>query len=262
MGWKATEAVWNHSKSTGAARLVMLCLAKHANDHGACYPSLKTIAELTAVSRRQVSRAVKELHEAGEIRYIPGNGRGNRSHYVILLPIGKDDTVSSNSAEKDDMVSKKGDTMSRKDDMVSRKDDTMSPESIKNHKESIYESGRTHGGISEKVDNGLNRPDPDRIALETDMLSAITAVVKTVYVPHENKKDFEGARDALIELGITPEQVTAFKDWWRDNGYYDGPPALKTLRDEIKASINGAGAYHDDLDDFQAYDEPMEVSDG
>lgn len=43
----------------------------------------------------------------------------------------------------------------------------------------------------------------------------------------------------LLENGITEDQVFAFREWWKKNGYYDGKPALATLMAEIENAISG-----------------------
>lgn len=115
----AYRAVWEHSEAQGSARLVLLCLAEHADEDGRCWPSIPRISEMTQVSKRQVSRVLKQLEEDGEISYKPGDGRGNHSQYVILLPIVKGDMVSPNEPKKDDMVSERVTSHPEKDDTMS-----------------------------------------------------------------------------------------------------------------------------------------------
>jgi DnaD/phage-associated family protein len=107
------------------------------------------LANLTKVSRRQVSRALKQLCDKGEIEYEPGDGRGNRSRYRITLSPKKDDTMSSYSQkdtlEKDDILSTKDDMVSKRMTSDTGKDDTMSSrtviepsiESNNNHKNGV-----------------------------------------------------------------------------------------------------------------------------
>lgn len=127
MSIEAYKAVWSESRAQGSARLIMLCIADHADKAGVAWPSEKTMAKETLVSERQVMRVIPQLIEMGElvIEERP-HGRGNTAVYRITLPsltTGKDDTMSPITD------SEKGDTMSRKGDMVSRKGDTMSPPS-------------------------------------------------------------------------------------------------------------------------------------
>lgn len=142
MSIEASNTVWKLSKSKGAARLVILCIANHINKDGVAWPTIGTIAEYTQVSERQVSRAIAQLEQDGEIEIVEkGDGRGRSTVYKITI---KDDTMSPFKTKeeqiKDDMVSVKDDISSKKGDTMSVKGDTMSSqslESLNNHNESL-----------------------------------------------------------------------------------------------------------------------------
>lgn len=59
-------AVWNHSKASPAAKLVLLAIADHQGERGA-WPSEATLARVTGMSERSVRRKVVELVELGEL---------------------------------------------------------------------------------------------------------------------------------------------------------------------------------------------------
>jgi len=165
MSIEATNLVWSKSRAKGSARLVLLCIANHINQEGVAWPSVRKISDDTAVSERQVSRAISDLEEMGEIRVVEkGDGRGRSTIYRITLKGDissiKDDTLSikgdmvspNAQTEKGDMVSLKGDISSIKDDTLSIKGDTMSPQSLeplKNHYEPLREYPPTPQGVSD-----------------------------------------------------------------------------------------------------------------
>lgn len=131
----ASKAVWEYSKSKGAARLVMLCLAYHMNDEKReAWPGMATIIKETGVSKRQVERAIEQLSSDKEIEVVGGGlGRGNAYTYRFLIPVqwpqpepqkpkvatGKGDTMTPYSPNG------KGDTVTQKGDILSQKGDTM-----------------------------------------------------------------------------------------------------------------------------------------
>ena len=80
-----------------------------------------------------------------------------------------------------------------------------------------------------------------------EMVAAIAGVVKTTLAIGMNSDDFERVADALIEQGMTPEQVGSFGKWWKRNGHYEGKPALKSLLGEIK---NVVVKQEEDFGDF------------
>lgn len=71
LSYQAVRAVLAHSKSHLSSRLVLLCIAEHANEFGtSSYPSLKTICREANLDRRGVCRAIADLERLGEILVI------------------------------------------------------------------------------------------------------------------------------------------------------------------------------------------------
>jgi hypothetical protein len=74
MSAKATNWVWEESQSTGSARLVLLALADWANEKGVCFGSYRGLAKKTRLSVATVTRSLRELEAAGEVKQLePGN---------------------------------------------------------------------------------------------------------------------------------------------------------------------------------------------
>lgn len=67
MSIQVMNAVWQHSKSSGRARLVLLAIADHQGEIGA-WPSISTIAKMVNASERSVQRDIQELQKLGELR--------------------------------------------------------------------------------------------------------------------------------------------------------------------------------------------------
>ena len=66
MGIQVSNAVWQHSKSEGRARLVLLAIADHQGEIGA-WPSIATLARMVNASERSVQRDIQTLVELGEL---------------------------------------------------------------------------------------------------------------------------------------------------------------------------------------------------
>ena len=74
MSAKATNWAWEESQSTGSARLVLLALADWANEKGICFGSYRGLAKKTRLSVATVTRSLRELEEAGEVKQLePGS---------------------------------------------------------------------------------------------------------------------------------------------------------------------------------------------
>lgn len=83
------SAVWQHSRSEGRARLVLLAIADHQGEIGA-WPSIATIAKMVNASERSVQRDIQELQKLGELRVevqaAPTHGQYKSNLYWVTLP--------------------------------------------------------------------------------------------------------------------------------------------------------------------------------
>lgn len=81
MSIKLMSAAWELDIPS-AEKMVLLCLADYAGDHGAaCWPSIETIARKCSKSVRAVQYAIKALEEAG---WLLIEGRKNDSNIYHL----------------------------------------------------------------------------------------------------------------------------------------------------------------------------------
>ncbi|HEY8980488.1 MAG TPA: hypothetical protein VIU15_12975 [Streptomyces sp.] len=85
-----TELVWSRSRAKRGSLLVMLALAREADDRGWVSLSLEQIAKLARLSARAVTNCLPELSALGELSYTPGSGRAVTNRYSLLL--GASDT--------------------------------------------------------------------------------------------------------------------------------------------------------------------------
>ena len=89
MSIQTMQAVWQHSKSEGRARLVLLAIADHQGEIGA-WPSIATLAKMVNASDRSVQRDIAELHRLGELDVQIQNAPTNRQYksnlYWVKLP--------------------------------------------------------------------------------------------------------------------------------------------------------------------------------
>jgi hypothetical protein len=89
MSIQTMQAVWQHSRSEGRARLVLLAIADHQGEIGA-WPSIATLARMANTSDRSVQRDIAELHKLGELDVQIQNAPTNRQYksnlYWVKLP--------------------------------------------------------------------------------------------------------------------------------------------------------------------------------
>ena len=65
MSVQAMTWAWAVECPNGTAKLVLLCLANYADEHGSCFPGQKKIAEQCGVCLRTVKDALARLEQAG-----------------------------------------------------------------------------------------------------------------------------------------------------------------------------------------------------
>lgn len=81
----ATELIWSQSKSCRGSRLVMLALARKADDDGKATLTLDEISALTRLTPRSITKCLGELAKLGELSHERGGGASNPNTYSILL---------------------------------------------------------------------------------------------------------------------------------------------------------------------------------
>ncbi|MEU9120551.1 hypothetical protein AB0C96_11940 [Streptomyces sp. NPDC048506] len=84
----ATELIWSQSKSCRGSRLVMLALAREADDDGKATLTLDEISTLTRLTPRSITKCLGELERLGELSHERGGGASNPNTYSILLCSG------------------------------------------------------------------------------------------------------------------------------------------------------------------------------
>src|SRR5918911_5044637 len=98
MSIKVMSRVWEESRQSGGALLVLLAIADFADDAGVAFPSIRTLARKARLSGRQVQRVIAQLVQDGELSVEAGQGRGGSHRYRVL-------TGATRSAAGDDRMS-------------------------------------------------------------------------------------------------------------------------------------------------------------
>ena len=128
MSISTVAQVRSASKSTRSARTLLLIIASHVNpDTGWAWPSLDTLAQETALTRRHVIRLITQLEALGELEVRRGHGRGHVNFYRVLVTPAE--TAPAAPGEKVTSATRKGDISSRE------KVTSMSPKSKRERKE-------------------------------------------------------------------------------------------------------------------------------
>ena len=95
MSVKIMSDVFENSKTVGNTRLVLLCLADCANDEGACWPSIRKIAQKANLSEPMTKKHLNALIATGVVRREERedhSGRQTSNFYTVdVAKIGDDE---------------------------------------------------------------------------------------------------------------------------------------------------------------------------
>jgi hypothetical protein len=85
MSWQFQDQVWENGRLTSTQKLVGLCLARHADKTGKCWPSIGRIMEKCSLSDRAVQKAIKALEVLEVISITEKGGRNGVNIYHFSL---------------------------------------------------------------------------------------------------------------------------------------------------------------------------------
>ena len=107
MAFSDYDPAWKDERvTTSAERLVLLAIARYANDeHGRAWPSAATIARCTHLSRRWVIKTLASLREKGLISKVGTGPRGTGSYVLSLNSTSERDSLLENSTSERDSPS-------------------------------------------------------------------------------------------------------------------------------------------------------------
>jgi len=90
------QCVWEHSKQSGGALVLLLAIADNAHDDGdGAYPSIDTLARKARMTPRNVNMLLNKLAEAGEVVIRHGAGPHRCNVYKVCLPgVGDPEKIS------------------------------------------------------------------------------------------------------------------------------------------------------------------------
>ena len=92
MSWSSFRLGIKKQTGSGHNKLVLICLANFADENWECFPSYKTICQITELSRSTIIRCIKSLEEKGIIevktRFSEIGGGNRQTSNLYKLNIG------------------------------------------------------------------------------------------------------------------------------------------------------------------------------
>ena len=102
MSWQALDWASKQKTGNGTNKLVLISLANYADDANTCFPSFKTLVNITELSRSTIIRSLKDLESKGLIniseRFVDVNEskRQTSNLYTLLVGFHNDTTQCQN----------------------------------------------------------------------------------------------------------------------------------------------------------------------
>ncbi|HEX7184441.1 MAG TPA: hypothetical protein VF756_21625 [Thermoanaerobaculia bacterium] len=85
MGIEHLAAVLDHSRKGGSHLVILLVVASYSDQRGEWIADQATLQRRARLGRRRVQQLLDELVAEGELAVIPGEGRGKKSTYRLLV---------------------------------------------------------------------------------------------------------------------------------------------------------------------------------
>lgn len=162
-----TAQVWSASKSRRGSRLVMLAIAREADDHGKAIMTLDEISRLTGLTVRGISKCLGELASLGELSRQRGGGNSNPNSYSILLLDQSCQIPTPTGAEVPDSMDGAEEEGTEFPEVSSDKRTPATPSGKFRQEESEVHSSRARGGSTPvgsttTTQKQASLPDPSR----------------------------------------------------------------------------------------------------
>lgn len=91
------DLAWAANAPNSSSKMVLLCLAEHADNKGVCWPSIERIMRMTGLSRSSVSRGISAAKKANLLSV---SSKKMRNSYLLTLPpMGQSDTPDVSTSD-------------------------------------------------------------------------------------------------------------------------------------------------------------------
>ena len=218
MSVQATSWVYEHSRATGADRLVMLALADSASREGtnACQ-SASTLAKMAALSKRTVWRSIDRLIHMGEIvKTSQGSAYAATTYSMPGVPLNGPTLVTADHPCQD-VTSDNGDTTLVTSVQNIGDMDGTQPKYLTKYLTHIVEDAE-NGSTPDGADVEILREDV------ADVVDCFSACLTANDVKHTVGKTWHNSARLLIDRdGNTVEQIIWLVKWamahhfWKSN---------------------------------------------
>lgn len=221
------QTVWEHSRATGPALLVMLAIADHARENGRAWPGVQKIAKKARCSGRTVQRLLAGLVKLNELHIEAGAGpHGTNVYHVTVTPRPADttgDTLTPDSLSSGDTAMSPGGVTQLRHQGG---DTAMSPEPPVNH----HSEPPVPGGGGDDL-SGVTKRHP--LTLAQQLLAHLNAAAGVRYPESPAAlraadsaleavhRDLAGAKKAVARQAALLREEPKKRAWLRPGTLFD-----------------------------------------
>ncbi|HAS8151170.1 TPA: helix-turn-helix domain-containing protein [Vibrio vulnificus] len=191
MSVKVMSYVWDIPLFKGSDKLVMLCLADHADDSGLCWPSIDTIARKSGVSPTTVKSTLKKLEAGGWIAKknqfkTAETGRLVRANNQYQLP------VLLLKKKADEQTDFEQSNFVHSNFEHSKLEQTKEPQGVGQ----ISTGGRSDSGYKPSLDPSIDPPREDLVPSELETAKPADPIV--FEIPLRGKSDLHAVTQSQL----------------------------------------------------------------
>jgi DnaD/phage-associated family protein len=243
MSVKIMSKVWEESRQTGTALLMLLAIADHANDDGVCWPSVARLAQRARVQERQAKNLISQLEAAGELSVQRGQGRTNTSIYVVK--IATDDYTpgdverATHRAEQVFGILEKVQSSAEKGAIQREKVQSSAPEKVQSSAEKgAIQREKVQSSAPEKVQSSAEKGAIQREKVQSSALKGAIAIA-----PEPLEPSLEPSREPPV-VGTAPQPPQPTDEWRKVQRHYENNIGLLTplLLAKVKEATQSHGA--------------------
>ncbi|WP_244875255.1 helix-turn-helix domain-containing protein [Vibrio litoralis] len=236
MSVRVMSYVWDIPLFKGSDKLVMLCLADHADDKGICWPSIDTIARKSGVSPTTVKTTLKKLEAGGWLfkknQFKKADtGRLVRSNNQYQLPVMllKKKADEQTDFEQSNFVRSKVEH--------SKFEQTKQPEGVSQ----ISAGGRAKSGYKPPIDPPIEPPSKDLVPCKQEHSNKNTNINDSVV---EAYNEILGKRFVFCKA-LNDKRKRAIKKFLNELC----EPTPEAAREYFNAFNAGAGDFYSGVND-------------
>lgn len=215
MSFDASDWVWQHSKAEGIEKLILLAIAREADEFGMAWPTVQQIAERCGCDGRTVQRALCAAIAREELKrvFCPGGNHSNIYRFTAAPKCSPEGVAESHPRQESV---------------------TPSPLSPLPHSPSLLESA-----LPERTKDAHDARETAVERKAEDLVLRADEQNGSARKKEAKPKSFERFRTFCIRNDLTEADIRFLWCGWEANGWMNGRHRIKSWKDAVIRQRDG-----------------------